>query len=113
MSLSRLAAKCRACPFVDACDHKEMEAYGFLPLPTQQETIIFSEQTETSAQPTVKGYRHIEDFWTNYKILLGSTPDLNIPIRTSCDIHIDVNKLLQTMAREVQFPERLLGGDTL
>lgn len=46
MSLSRLAAKCRVCPKVDTCDHKEMEAYGFLPLPTQQETIIFSEPSE-------------------------------------------------------------------
>lgn len=43
MSLSRLADKCRACPFVDTCDHKEMEAYGVLPLSTQQETIILSE----------------------------------------------------------------------
>lgn len=36
MSLSRLAARCRACPFVDTCDHKEMEAYGVLPLSTQR-----------------------------------------------------------------------------
>ena len=42
MSLSKLAAKCRVCPFVDTCDHKEMEAYGFLPLPAQEQTIIFS-----------------------------------------------------------------------
>ena len=33
MSLSRLASKCRGCPHVDTCDHKEMEAYGVLPLP--------------------------------------------------------------------------------
>lgn len=46
MSLSRLAVKCRACPFVDTCDHKEMDAYGFLPIPTQQESIIFSEPSE-------------------------------------------------------------------
>lgn len=50
MSLSRLAAKCRACPFVDTCDHKEIEAYGFLPLSTQQETIIFSGTNEASGQ---------------------------------------------------------------
>ena len=46
MSLSRLAAKCQVCPFVDTCDHKEMEAYGVLPLSTQQETIIFSEPSK-------------------------------------------------------------------
>lgn len=33
MGLSKLAAKCRACPYVDTCDHKEMEALGFLTLP--------------------------------------------------------------------------------
>ena len=33
MGLSRLSAKCRACPYVDTCDHKEMEALGYLPEP--------------------------------------------------------------------------------
>lgn len=33
MGLSRLAAKCRACPHVSDCDHKQMEALGYLPLP--------------------------------------------------------------------------------
>ena len=28
--LSRLSEKCRACPFVDECDHKEMEALAYL-----------------------------------------------------------------------------------
>ena len=46
MSLSRLAAKCRVCPKDDTCDHTEMEAYGFLPLPTQQKTMIFTEPSE-------------------------------------------------------------------
>lgn len=38
MSLSRLVAKCRTCPDVDICDHKRMEAYGFLPLPSMSES---------------------------------------------------------------------------
>ena len=33
MGLSRLAAKCRACPHVSTCNHKRMEALGYLPLP--------------------------------------------------------------------------------
>lgn len=33
MGLSRLAAKCRTCPYVSTCDHKQMEALGYLPLP--------------------------------------------------------------------------------
>ena len=34
------------CFMKNAADHKEMEAYGFLHLPTQQKTIIFSEPSE-------------------------------------------------------------------
>ena len=35
MGLSKLSAKCQACPFVDTCDHKEMESLGLLPLPVK------------------------------------------------------------------------------
>lgn len=30
MGLSRLSAKCRACPYRDKCNHKEMEALAYL-----------------------------------------------------------------------------------
>ena len=33
MGLSRLAAKCMECPFVDKCDNKRMEALGYLETP--------------------------------------------------------------------------------
>lgn len=33
MGLSKLAAKCRSCPFVDKCDNKRMEAHGYLEMP--------------------------------------------------------------------------------
>ena len=33
MGLSRLAEVCRKCPYVDTCDHKRMEALGYLPMP--------------------------------------------------------------------------------
>ena len=33
MGLSRLAAKCMECPFVDKCDNKRMEALGYLEIP--------------------------------------------------------------------------------
>ena len=33
MGLSKMAAKCRVGPYLDTCDHKEMEALGFLTLP--------------------------------------------------------------------------------
>ena len=32
MGLSRLVAKCRACPYVSTCEHKQMEALGYLPM---------------------------------------------------------------------------------
>ena len=32
MGLSKLAAGCQSCPYVDTCGHKRMEAVGFLPL---------------------------------------------------------------------------------
>lgn len=33
MGLSKLLAKCRACPYVSTCDHKRMEAFGYLSMP--------------------------------------------------------------------------------
>lgn len=33
MGLSKLAPKCRVCPYVESCDHKQMVALGYLPLP--------------------------------------------------------------------------------
>ena len=33
MSLSKLAKKCRECPFVDKCNNKHMEAVGCLEIP--------------------------------------------------------------------------------
>ena len=43
MGLSKMAEKCRVCPYLDTCDHKEMEALGFLTLP------------EAAAFPTMMG----------------------------------------------------------
>jgi hypothetical protein len=42
MSLSRLAKECSECPFVEKCQHKRMEALGYLPEP------ILSPVVETS-----------------------------------------------------------------
>jgi len=33
MGLSKLSAKCRACPYADKCDHKRQETLGLLPDP--------------------------------------------------------------------------------
>lgn len=34
MGLSQLAKVCQRCPYVDTCDHKQMEALGYLSMPT-------------------------------------------------------------------------------
>lgn len=41
--LSRLSEKCCACPFVDKCDHKEMEALAYL-LPAAKSSGIDASQ---------------------------------------------------------------------
>ena len=33
MALARLVTQCRECPFVKTCEHKKMEAFGYLPDP--------------------------------------------------------------------------------
>ncbi len=33
MALARLAKQCRECPFVKTCEHKKLEAVGYLPEP--------------------------------------------------------------------------------
>lgn len=33
MALVRLAKQCRECPFVKTCEHKKLEAMGYLPEP--------------------------------------------------------------------------------
>lgn len=44
MALSKLATKCRSCPFVDKCNNKRMEAHGYLEMPN-----IAAPSVETSA----------------------------------------------------------------
>lgn len=99
MSLSKFSARCQACPFVDTCDHKEMEALGYLPLP------------EPAAQSTEKGYRNVENLWDNPKMLIGSDPALGGMVSMGGKIDIDVEGLVRTIAREIQFPERVLRGE--
>ena len=52
MGLSRLSKECSECPFVEKCQHKRMEALGYLPEP------VLSPAVETSvaelAQPILR-----------------------------------------------------------
>lgn len=48
MGLSRLSKECSECPFVEKCQHKRMEALGYLPEP------ILSPVVETSVAELVQ-----------------------------------------------------------
>ncbi len=96
MSLSKLSARCQACPFVDTCDNKEMEALGYLPIP------------EPAAQPTEKGYQKVENLWSNPQMLIGSDPASGGMVSIGSKIDINVEGLVRTIAREIQLPERVL-----
>jgi len=53
MGLSRLAAGCQVCPYVDTCDHKRMEALGFLPEPPLLASAS-QPAAESAAQPVLR-----------------------------------------------------------
>lgn len=53
MGLSKLAAGCRVCPHVDTCDHKRMEAVGFLPEPPLRNSAA-QPAAESAAQPLLR-----------------------------------------------------------
>jgi len=60
MGLSKLAAGCRACPYVDTCDHKRMEALGFLPEPPLSMSMSASQTAaDSAAQPVLRETREI------------------------------------------------------
>lgn len=71
MSLSRLAAKCRACPKLDFCDRKRMEALGTMPLPTVDSSLqsVSPEYDENKVDETI---REITRMIHNQKQLLQS-----------------------------------------
>ena len=87
MGLLKLSAKCQACPFVDTYDNKEMETLGFLPLSDQP------------TQPIETGYRNIENFWDNPKVLIGTEHSSGGPVRTDGEINIDVEGLVRTIVK--------------
>lgn len=55
MGLSRLSAKCRACPKVDTCDHMEMEALGYLPMPRSESCSTIGDLIVETSSITVNG----------------------------------------------------------
>ena len=43
-SISRLSEKCRKCPYVKTCNHKEMEALAYL-MPATDSTVSYTHLT--------------------------------------------------------------------
>lgn len=58
MGLSKLAAGCQSCPYVDTCDHKRMEALGFLPEPLLSMPAS-QPAADSAAQPLLREMREI------------------------------------------------------
>lgn len=63
MGLSRLAEKCRVCPFVSKCDHKRMEALAYFSEPAMptitteavgNESIVISNSDRISVEDAIK-----------------------------------------------------------
>ena len=75
-----------------------MEALGYLPIP------------EPAAQPTEKGYQKVENLWSNPQMLIGSDPASGGMVSIGSKIDINVEGLVRTIARDIQFPERVLGS---
>lgn len=55
MGLSYLAKECKNCPFVEKCDHKQMEALAYLPDPMVADAVMpaSSELTQPILRETV------------------------------------------------------------
>ena len=58
MGLSKLAAGCQSCPYVDTCDHKRMEALVFLPEPPLSMSAS-QPAADSAAQPLLRETREI------------------------------------------------------
>lgn len=55
MALARLKKQCRECPFVETCEHKEMEALGYLPEPIMADVNIVEMICDWWAFSWIKG----------------------------------------------------------
>ena len=58
MGLSKLAAGCQSCPYVDTCNHKRMEALDFLPKPPLSMSAS-QPAADSAAQPLLRETREI------------------------------------------------------
>lgn len=81
MGLSRVYSGCRKCPYMDTCDHKRMEALGYLPGP------IAAQATETVraelVQPMMAAHKY-----RDIKVAEGMT------------VTIDLEELKQKMVED-------------
>ena len=54
MSLSKLASKCRTCPFKDNCDHKQMEGELYFPeIAAEVAESSSAQMAESALRPTM------------------------------------------------------------
>ena len=75
-----------------------MEAFGFLPLPEQ------------SSKPAETGYRYVENFWDNPKVLIKTDRGSGGLVRTSGEIDVNAEELMRMITKMVLRPKQLLKG---
>lgn len=72
MALARLTKQCHECPFVETCEHKEMEALGYLP-----ESIMADVKVPE---------RQLSDLQTEYHEKLSKLENENDSLKESCRV---------------------------
>lgn len=67
MSLSKISKTCKKCPYVGTCDHKRMEALGYLPEPN-----IFEQIDKKAAEIKIDGISLSSDLYKSLGKQLSS-----------------------------------------
>lgn len=80
MERSRLSKTCQACPYVDTCDHKEMELHGYLSGPNKV-SVTVADLSQPMAQPMVRETIEIHRYGQTF-------------VRYKDDIEKELNKAL-------------------
>ena len=81
MGLSRLASKCRACPFAVKCTHKQMEALAYLPEP--HTAPMLAATTESVAMP---GLRETQTIYIEGKPTIVYKDEIEKALYASMDL---------------------------
>lgn len=86
MALMKLAAKCRSCPFLSTCDHKQMEALGYLP-----ESLVAESGAQLSAEMAQPILRETVNIIIDGKVVKVYKDEIEKELYRSLYSHLDLN----------------------